>query len=226
MTTFASPLWQDTLRYSLIQRNQSEASYLTIIDQYRKLAKQTKALKDRNQALLRAATSVRSEGRTNEKGGGGEENPVLQAYVGSLEGQVSALRNELSDVYKMQGQNTQKLLTMTENLQEKEHQARLDQEELRRLTEGETKWKRGTEEWKERLKEKDHGIQILHDEITTLNLELNHTTARNEALKKDNASLLQRWIDKMNDEVEQLNLANGDAVSRPAGTTATPSDFQ
>ena len=41
-------------------------------------------------------------------------NPVLQAYVGSLEGQVSTLRNELSDVYKMQGQNTQKLLTMTE----------------------------------------------------------------------------------------------------------------
>jgi len=55
--------------------------------------------------------------------------------------------------------------------------------------------------------------QILHDEITTLNLELNHTTARNEALKKDNASLLQRWIDKMNDEVEQLNLANGESVA-------------
>jgi hypothetical protein len=41
-------------------------------------------------------------------------NPVLQAYVGTLETQLSSLRNELSDVYKLQGQNTQKLLTMTE----------------------------------------------------------------------------------------------------------------
>ena len=123
----------------------------------------------------------------------------------------------------------------------------MDQEELRRLTDGETKWKKGTDEWTARLREKDVGIQVRHsefswrlgilrvghlvrgsltsvarsspavdvisplqilqDEISTLNLELNHTTARNEALKKDNASLLQRWIDKMNDEVEHMNLA-------------------
>lgn len=111
---------------------------------------------------------------------------------------MSALRNELSDVYKMQGQNTQKLLTMTEvsssshscprcllhpshkkltsvpvpfvlvdqTLQEKEHQARVDQEELRRLTDGETKWKKGTDEWTARLREKDVGIQVSQRTIT------------------------------------------------------------
>jgi len=33
MTSFAPPPWQDTLRDSLIRRNQSESSYATIIDQ-------------------------------------------------------------------------------------------------------------------------------------------------------------------------------------------------
>ncbi|CDZ98388.1 Autophagy-related protein 16 [Phaffia rhodozyma] len=203
--------WQDTLKSQLIERNNSESAYATIIDQYRKLAKQTKLLKERNQALLRAATSTKpSDGRSGPSSGLSttEDNPVLQAYVSSLEGTINGLRTELSDVYKNQGQNTQKLLTLTETIQEKDHQARLDQEELRRLTDGETRWKRGTEEWSERLRIKDHDIQNLQDEITTLNLELSQVLLRNEALKADNANLLNRWIEKMNDEVDGMNMAN------------------
>jgi hypothetical protein len=50
--------------------------------------------------------------------------------------------------------------------------------------------------------------QNLQDEITTLTLELNQSASRNDALKKDNASLLQRWVDKMQQEAEKMNLEN------------------
>jgi autophagy-related protein 16 len=49
---------------------------------------------------------------------------------------------------------------------------------------------------------------VLHDEIQSLNLELNQVMVRNEALKADNASLLQQWIDHQNDAAAKMNSAN------------------
>ena len=39
----------------------------------------------------------------------------------------------------------------------------------------------------------------------SLNLELTSVTQRNVALQADNASLLQRWIDKMNLTADEMN---------------------
>jgi hypothetical protein len=41
--------------------------------------------------------------------------------------------------------------------------------------------------------------------LLAVNLELSLQVERNKALEGDNASLLQRWIDKMNDRAEQMN---------------------
>jgi autophagy-related protein 16 len=72
------PSWQEELRQRLIQRNEREAAYAGIIDQCssfssslvqqfvsgayadRRLAQQTKLLKERNASLLTAVGSVRS----------------------------------------------------------------------------------------------------------------------------------------------------------------------
>jgi hypothetical protein len=49
------------------------------------------------------------------------------------------------------------------------------------------------------------GKQHLHDEILSLHLELDQLSQRNSALQADNASLLQRWLDKMNERVDKMN---------------------
>lgn len=48
----------------------------------------------------------------------------------------------------------------------------------------------------------------MHDELATAELELGQLQIRNESLMKDNASLLQRWLDSKNLEAEKLNEAN------------------
>ena len=58
---------------------------------------------------------------------------------------------------------------------------------------------------------------MLNDEVLTLNLELNAITQRNAALQADNASLLQRWIDKMNMTAEEMN----EEFERETGSTST-----
>jgi autophagy-related protein 16 len=50
--------------------------------------------------------------------------------------------------------------------------------------------------------------QILHDEISTLQLELGQIEERNSVLQKDNAKLLQRWLDAKQAEATKMNEAN------------------
>ena len=49
---------------------------------------------------------------------------------------------------------------------------------------------------------------MLHDEINTLQLELGQIEERNQALVKDNAKLLQRWLDAKQAEVNKMNEVN------------------
>ena len=135
-------------------------------------------------------------------------NPVRAAYIISLESQISSLRDELASVYKTQNQNTQRLLSMTETLREKEEFSRIEAENMRKLQEEAAVLARKVEQHNELMGEKDRTAQILHDEINTLQLELGQIEERNAILVKDNAKLLQRWLDAKQEEVNKMNEAN------------------
>lgn len=87
-------------------------------------------------------------------------NPVRAAYVTSLEQQISTLRDELATVYKTQGQNAQRLLSMTETLREKEEQARSESENLRRCKEEIAVLRRKVDQHNELMAEKDRTAQV------------------------------------------------------------------
>jgi autophagy-related protein 16-1 len=50
--------------------------------------------------------------------------------------------------------------------------------------------------------------QVLHDEVSTLQLEISQIEERNTILTKDNAKLLQRWLDAKQAEVNKMNEEN------------------
>ncbi|KAJ3775111.1 ATG16-domain-containing protein [Lentinula raphanica] len=207
----ADPAWQELIRIRLTERNVNEASFSAIIEQYRRLAQQTKLLKERNSSLLRAVSSVKSNPSSSTvyvAGTGEDNNPVRAAYITSLESQISSMRDELAGVYKTQGQNTQRLLAMTETLREKEELSRVDAEALRKSKDELMILRRKVEQHNELMTEKDRTVQILHDEISTLQLELGQIEERNATLTKDNAKLLQRWLDAKQSEANKMNEAN------------------
>jgi autophagy-related protein 16 len=137
-----------------------------------------------------------------------DSNPVRAAYMASLESQISSLRDELATVYKTQGQNAQRLLSMNETLREKEELARIDSENYRKTKDEIASLKRKVDQHAELMAEKDRTVQILHDEISTLQLELGQIEERNQTLTKDNAKLLQRWLDAKQAEANKMNEAN------------------
>ncbi|KZT06796.1 ATG16-domain-containing protein [Laetiporus sulphureus 93-53] len=225
----AEPAWQETLRVRLVERNARESAYASIIEQYRRLAQQTKLLKERNASLLRAMGTARPNPSSSTVfvPGTAEENPVRAAYIASLESQISSLRDELATVYKTQGQNAQRLLAMNETLREKEELARVESENFRKAREDIAALRKKVEQHNELMAEKDRTAQILHDEINTLQLELSQIEERNATLTKDNAKLLQRWLDAKQAEVNKMNEANEfyeDMHSRKQAATNAPAD--
>ncbi|TFK30645.1 ATG16-domain-containing protein [Coprinopsis marcescibilis] len=206
----AEPSWQEVLRVRLAERNEREAVFAGIIEQYRRLAQQTKLLKERNASLLRAVSTVKTNPNASTVlvASTGEENPVQAAYISSLESQISSLRDELATVYKTQSQNSQRLLSMNETLREKEELVRVEAESHRRAKEELVVVKKKVDQHGELMSEKDRTVQILHDEISTLQLELGQIEERNQTLTRDNAKLLQRWLDAKQAEANKINEAN------------------
>ena len=87
-------------------------------------------------------------------------NPVRAAYMASLESQISSLRDELATVYKTQGQNAQRLLSMNETLREKEELSRIDSENLRKTKEDIIVLRRKVDQHAELMAEKDRTVQV------------------------------------------------------------------
>jgi len=174
------------------------------------LAQQTKLLKERNVSLLRAMGTSRPNPSSSTVfvPGTADDSPVKAAYITSLESQISSLRDELATVYKTQGQNAQRLLAMTETLREKEELSRLESENLRKARDEIMVLRRKVDQHNELMAEKDRTHQVLHDEISTLQLELGQIEERNQTLTKDNAKLLQRWLDAKQAEVNKMNEVN------------------
>ncbi|KAI9015880.1 WD40-repeat-containing domain protein [Phycomyces nitens] len=59
----------------------------------------------------------------------------------------------------------------------------------------------------QQLREKNVVIQILQDELATLQLEIVTTEDRSKKLRKENDQLLQRWMNLKNEEAEKMNEA-------------------
>ncbi|KAH0838480.1 ATG16-domain-containing protein [Lanmaoa asiatica] len=223
----AEPSWQEQIRLRLAERNVKQNAFASIIEQCpyflplhslalliqadRRLAQQTKLLKERNASLLKAVGSVRANPSSSTVyipgTASGEENPVRAAYMASLESQISSLRDELASVYKTQGQNAQRLLAMNETLREKEELSRIESENLRKARDEIDRLRRKVDQHNELMIEKDRTAQVLHDEINTLQLELGQIEERNQTLTKDNAKLLQRWLDDKQVQANKMNEA-------------------
>lgn len=195
--------WQETLRQRIQARDHRERAHDQIIERYQKLAAHAAALQERNTSLL-AASAVGG----GAAGGSVASHAVQEAYVRSLEGQLATLRDELAGLYKTQSLNAQRLLELNETLRTQDEASKALEGEVRALTADRDRLARQSKDQRDVLREKDATVEMLQDELNTLSLELNQVEKRNDELGRDNAQLLQRWLDAKNEEAHRMNDAN------------------
>ena len=99
-------------------------------------------------------------------------NPVRAALVASLEAQLTTTRSDLSEQYKIQSSNAQRLLALTDNLREAEERGREERDELRRLRH-EVEGLRDKARWhREVVAEKEKQLLVRHSPLACREREL------------------------------------------------------
>jgi autophagy-related protein 16 len=91
---------------------------------------------------------------------GQSSTAIRRAYIVSVEAQLKTARDELSTLYKTQSQNAQRLISLNEQMREKDDRERDAGEETRRLNEEMVKVKRKESDLKSVVGEKDKMIQV------------------------------------------------------------------
>lgn len=85
---------------------------------------------------------------------------VHTAYISSLESQLSTCREELAAAYKVQSQNAQRLITLTDLIREKEERGKEEEGEKRVLRAELERLARKAEEARELKKDQERNIQV------------------------------------------------------------------
>ncbi|KAJ3167917.1 hypothetical protein HDU88_001864 [Geranomyces variabilis] len=132
-----------------------------------------------------------------------------------LELQLQQLKDERAELYKTQGQNAQKLLKLMESVQQSDGMVGGLQEENTKLKSQLATVTVSLRDAQELIREKDHVIQILRDELQTHQLELSQREGQLEDrekrvgdLEKENKYLVDRWIQLKQEQAARMNEAN------------------
>ncbi|CAG8474153.1 5890_t:CDS:10 [Paraglomus brasilianum] len=214
--------WQQELLVKLLVRDRREKAFSDFVEAYNALAKRLAHYAERNIELEQQYNIVKEENTRlleetkilREQG-----SPLNQQRTAQLEEQISNLKEERAELYKTQGTNAQRLLDMNDLLRKTEEESKKNLEEyvgvvnveimkIIILTEANQILNTQVNQKTQTLNTKDGIIQVLQDEVATLQLELVKTGERMKDLEKENKQLLQRWLKKKNEEAEKMNEAN------------------
>ncbi|TIA85534.1 hypothetical protein E3P99_03976 [Wallemia hederae] len=207
-------MWMDDIRIGLIERDDKQRRNEIFSDNYKKLLQRYFTIKEQNETLLNASNDSN-----------GADNSLQTALIHSLQSQLHSTRDELANLYKSQNQFNIKLLHMNELLRERDDSLRVLEAENISLKASVSRLSKAREDDFEGKRERERGIEALQDELSTLKLELQQVELRNQHLKDDNASLLQRWLDRMNDEAHQMNQLNDTNNAGAHSDLSTDDDF-
>ncbi|KAI9265517.1 autophagy protein 16 [Helicostylum pulchrum] len=159
-----------------------------------------------NNRLLQHTIELEKKVKLFEKDGN-VNNAESSTQLAELDRRIRELSNERGEMYKTQSENAQRLVNMNEQLRTKEEKDKRQTEEIEILSTKVNKLTAKCELQVHQLREKDVTIQILQDELAALQLEMLTTEERDKKLVEENSQLLERWINKMNEEAEKMNEA-------------------
>ncbi|KAF9439237.1 hypothetical protein BGZ76_007438 [Entomortierella beljakovae] len=203
--------WEVNILGLFSNRDKHEKAFTNMVESYNELvqklsyfAEQNKHLetttqnaKDQQEKMSRQVTVLREQG-----------SPMNQKRSAELEAQVSSLKEERAELYKTQGTNAQRLLDLNDILRNKDSTLAQNKEEIQRLAEANNIFAHKNQELNDQLHEKNVTIQVIQDELTTLQLEMGKLDERQRDLERENSQLLQRWLKMKNEEADRMNAAN------------------
>ncbi|CAK7216505.1 autophagy protein 16, interacts with Atg12p-Atg5p [Sporothrix eucalyptigena] len=194
------PSWRDEYLSSIEAADATDPASTLLIAACSALQDQVAALQAEN-ALLRSSPGA--AGVSKERQGDAEaEAPDAQ------------LRVDLAEALRSQGKFQSRLKAAEEELETLRAKARNDAKSIRTLTTERNALTIKVRDRDEELREKSKLVEDVQDELIALNLQLNVAEQQRDKIKKENKDLVDRWMRRMGQEAEAMNLANEPFIAK------------
>ena len=121
---------------------------------------------------------------------------------------VARLRLDLAEVLRSQGQLQSRLKNAEEELNMLRTKTKSDSRTIRTLTSERNSLATKVRDRDEELRGKSKLVENVQDELIALNLQLNMAEQQKAKVQAENKELVDRWMTRMGQEAEAMNLAN------------------
>ncbi|QPG95607.1 atg16-like protein [Epichloe festucae Fl1] len=121
---------------------------------------------------------------------------------------VAQLRLDLAECLRSKGVSETRVRAAEEELKRLRTRSKDDSRSIKNLTTEKTMLTTRLKDREHELREKRKLLEQVQDEMITLNLQMSVAERERDKVKKENKELVERWMKRMAQEADAMNLAN------------------
>ncbi|KAK4070285.1 hypothetical protein Trihar35433_4752 [Trichoderma harzianum] len=194
------PNWRDEYLSSLRESELNSPVNMELVQACSQMADRISSLEAEKLAL---------ESHIAGLGNNRSKSPSLQpSEAAANDPGVAQLRLDLAEALRSRGVAESRLRTAEEELEKLRSKTKQDSKAIRDLTGERTTLVTKVNDREYELREKRKLVENVQDEMIALNLQLSMAEKERDRLKKENSELIDRWMKRMGQEADAMNLAN------------------
>lgn len=134
------------------------------------------------------------------------KSPATEASGTASPEVLARLREDLSSTQRSRAELQTQLNQRQAELATLSRQSKAAIRQTKVLSREKRDLERRLKDREEEVRQKQRLVENVHDEMAGLNLELNMAEQKASKIKAENDMLVKRWMDKMGEEAEKMNL--------------------
>ncbi|ROT38452.1 autophagy protein 16 [Sodiomyces alkalinus F11] len=199
------PGWRDEYLASLREQERNNPVNLELVDLCSQLADRIAALEAEKDVLAaRAATTAPETRKSNKK----SREPPPSTEDTTSDPAIAQLRLDLAESLRSRGALQTRLKKAEDEVADLRAKNRSDARRVKELSADRAVLITKLRDREDEIREKRKLIENVQDEMIALNLHVAMAEKERDKVKKENAELVDRWMKRMAQEAEAMNLAN------------------
>ncbi|KAI8666575.1 hypothetical protein NCS57_00882900 [Fusarium keratoplasticum] len=190
------PSWRDQYLSSLKDAELSNPVNMELVQTCSQMADRISALEAEKTGL---ESLISSSGKPTK------QQPIEPS---SNDPGVAQLKQDLAEALRSKGVTESRLRTAEEELTKLRSKTKSDSRSIRDLTADKTHLTTRLKDREYELREKRKLIEQVQDEMIALNLQMSMAEKERDKVKKENKELVDRWMKRIAQEADAMNLAN------------------
>ncbi|KAI1854769.1 hypothetical protein JX266_000887 [Neoarthrinium moseri] len=205
------PDWRNQYLANLHEAERNNPVNKDLVSACSQLADRVAALEAEKAVLLRSASSS-APSKTAPASNGRDSSANSDPATATDTDAVAQLRLDLAEALRSRGQLQAKFKTAEAELQKLRAKGQTDDKRVRELAAERSALATRLRDRSEELVEKNRLLKDVQDENLTLNIHLDAAERNMQKVKDENKMLVDRWMQRMGEEADAMNLANEPAT--------------